>query len=146
MYRLRRVAKLFMLVATTYTVLYMVRYLLNGTPGKSIRYPKAIDPSEGDKYTLRQAIAECKFNVMYENAPSKCSNKPLVLLIVTSSPNNIQRRSMFRKYFASVPTLNLYLDGPAWRLVFIMSRTNNQFLERKIMKEMAANGDVILGR
>ena len=135
-----------MLIAAICTVISVFKYLLNEIAGTSIRYPKAIEPNEVDKYALRRAIAECTFNVVYDNAPSRCSNQPLVLLLVTSSPNNIQRRSMFRQYFASVPVLPLYQDGPAWRLVFIISRTNNQFLEAKITKEIAANGDVILGR
>ena len=148
MSRIRRKTFVRVLAATVaiYICIRMFRYLSNETAPITMRYPKAILPNEEDTRELRTAIVECKFSIMYEDRPSKCNDTPLILLLVVSSPNNILHRFMLRKYLAPVPNLPFYSEGIAWRIVFVISRTNNRFLETKIKKEIAANGDIILGR
>ena len=142
----RRISKALSLIATIYILLWMARCFFNGTSSKNIRYPKAIVRNEGNTRALKNAIVECNSGIMYEDAPSKCHGIPLILLLVVSSPNNILNRLMLRKYLSSVPPLQLYNEGPAWHMVFVLSRTNNPFLEAKIKHEIASNRDIILGR
>lgn len=110
------------------------------------RHSKAISPNRNDVKALAKAVVECKAELMYEVAPSKCLGKPLVLLLVVSSPNSIIGRQMLRKYLATVPSTDFYNEGPAWQLVFVVARTNNPFLEKRIQEEISIKKDIILGR
>lgn len=141
----KRITKGFCYVSALYICIWAIRSLSNEGEPTAMRHSKAISPSRYNSKELRDAIFDCKSENMYELAPSKCTGKPLVLLIVISSPNSIFKRHMLRKYLTPNGTLQSY-EGPAWKLVFVISRTNNPFLETKIQEEITAKQDIILGR
>ena len=147
MYRFRRRSFRAVIVITSIVLCAWILRCWIKEPGRrSYRYPKAILPKDDDTEALRMAINKCDPDVMYETAPSKCNGSPLLLLLVVSSPNSILGRYLLRKYLSTVPKLKSYNEGPVWRTVFVISRTNNPILETRIQEEIAANEDIILGR
>ncbi|XP_065052526.1 beta-1,3-galactosyltransferase 5-like [Rhopilema esculentum] len=142
----RRRLRKFVISGVVCLIFWTVSVLINEKPGISHPHSKAISPDRHDNKALRKAVESCNSDVMFDKAPASCNGQPFLLILVISSPNNIFRRDLIRKYLMPKASSTFYKQGPLWRIVFVVSKTNNHFLERKVAGEIASRGDIILGR
>lgn len=141
----RRRTTLVMVVAT-FGIFFTMLSIINLKLVKPDKHSIAQSMNSFQNKAVREAIENCDTETMYEIGPRKCRDTPLILVLVVSAPNHLDRRKMLRQYLGTEQFNLAYGKGPLWKIVFVVSRTNNHFLEEKVRNEVEEERDIILGR
>ncbi len=95
---------------------------------------------------IRHAAAKCELEILSHSYPERCKTTPLLLVLISSSPNHFTQRNMLRSHFDNNSNSTAYGIGPLWRIVFLIAKTNNWHLEKRVEQEAEVFRDVIHSR
>ncbi len=129
-----------------FLVFYLVsRSLLRRAPEEEIQFRDV--SNHATNKDIREVVPRCRTKCLTQGRPRNCKEKPLLLVVVSSSPNRLSHRNVLRRFWGTeMRNSNIYSEGPLWKVVFLVSKTNNLHLELKVKKETEAYGDVIWSR
>lgn len=138
--------RLFAAMITISSVFVLTQFLLNATNQDLFHYEPAILADRFINEATRRAIYSCQNNILHLHQPSRCNGTPFILVLVASAPNHLAQRNLLRSYLTTDYHSSSYKEGALWRIVFLISRTNNWHLELRIKEEIATYQDILHGR
>lgn len=81
---------------------------------------------------------------LFEDHPH-CRTRPYLLILVTSGPENFERRDAIRKGWANPEGWKLHVSGLKSKTLFLIGRSTTKFLNILLKNENDITGDILLG-
>lgn len=86
-----------------------------------------------------------RIEALFEDHPY-CRERPYLLILVTSGPENFERREAIRKGWANPEGWKLHVSGLKSKTLFLLGRSTTKFLNILLKNENDIAGDILLGK
>ena len=86
-----------------------------------------------------------RIEALFEDHPH-CRERPYLLILVTSGPENFERREAIRKSWAHPEGWKLHVSGLKSKILFLIGKSTTKFLNILLKNENDIAGDILLGK